>query len=153
MLADDVFRNGLRELIAELRTWTLQNADCATVEEAETDAFWRFAVSPRSACGCPLEIIVHRDQHYDAQIGDEVYEGLSVERLDLFARLVDAIAGGRVITRTWATPATGAVHSVETIVDLPGGTLTGERRIDTVAALADRAACVARDRHWVPYRR
>jgi hypothetical protein len=36
---------------------------------------------------------------------------------------------------------------VETIVDLPGGTLTGERRIDTVAALADRAACFARDRH------
>lgn len=153
MLSDDAFRNELAGVIDALRAWKSRNADWAAIDEEETPAFWRLAVQPKEARACPLEIVLHRNQRYDAQIGEESYEGLPVERLDLFEPLVDAVAEGRVVTRTWATPATGAVHSVETIVHLGRGTLTGQRLVDPVASLVERDACVARDRHWVPYRR
>lgn len=153
MLSDDTFRNELADVITALRAWKARNDDCAMIEEAETGDFWRLMVAPRMERACPLELILHRAQRYDALIGEETYEGLPVERLDIFAPLVEAVADGRVVTRTWATPATGALHSVETIVQLERGTLTGERMIDPVASLVGREACVARDRHWVPYRR
>lgn len=153
MQSDDVFRNELAGAIDALRACKAEYADCAEMEEVGTADYWRLAVAPRLPGACPMELILHRDQRYDAQIGEETYEALPVERLDLFAPLFRAVAAGQVVTRTWVTPATGALHSVETIVRLERGTLTGERLIEPLASLVGREECVARDRHWVPWRR
>ena len=153
MRAHDVFRAELTEAISRLRAFVDTLSDCAGVDQAETSDYWRLALRPRSPLACPVELILYRQQLWDAQIGDEEYVDRRIERTDLFPPLVEAIVAGRVVTRTWRTPGTGLLHSVETIVTLPDRTFTDERRNAPVADVVPRAACVAADRHWLPYRR
>ncbi len=152
MLSDDAFRTRLREAIASLRDWTATNRDVAEVDEIETPEYWRIEIRPRAAAACPVELILHRAQVYDLMIGAETFAGRPIEQLDLFRKLIEAIAAGNVITRTWLTAGTGAIHSVETSVTYESGTLAGERR-EALAVTISRDACLAIDRAYVPYRR
>ena len=151
MQPDDAFRSRLDALIAALRSWAGELAEVADCEETDAADYWRLAVAPHDASACPVELILHRRQRYDVSIGDETYEDLPLERFDLLLPMLQAIAEGRVVTRAWHAAATEALHSVETIVDLPGGTLTGEREVDGVARIVSRDRCIACDRHYAPF--
>lgn len=153
MIAEDVYRTRLLAAVDRLRSWAAAHADCAEILDEESRDYWRLLIRPHVASACPIEIVVHRDQRFDAQIGDEVYESRPVERFDHFAPLFEAVAGGKVITRTWATAGTGSLHSVETIIDIGDSEIRDERINAAVANFAGRDACVAIDRHWLPYRR
>jgi hypothetical protein len=153
MRAHDVFKAELTRAITRIRAFVETLAYCAHVDQTETSDYWRLALRPKSLLACPVELILYRQQLWDAQIGNEEYVDRRIERIDLFPALVEAIVAGRVVTRTWRTPGTGLLHSVETIVTLPDRTFTDERRIAAVADVVPRAACVATDRHWLPYRR
>ena len=153
MLSDDTFRAQIDAVIDGLHGWADANRHLARMEEVRTPRFWRLAMEPRKADACPFELILHADQRYDAAIGPEVYEDRPIERVDLFAPLLAAVVAGRVVTRTWRTAGTGAIHSVETIVRFEKGTLTGERVDTTVAACVALESCLASDRHWLPYDR
>jgi hypothetical protein len=153
MRAHDVFKTELTTAVASLRAYAETLSDCARVEQAETSDYWRLAVRPRAPLACPFELILYRQQLWDAQIGEEEYVDRKIDRLGLFLPLLKAIVAGRVVTRTWRTPGTGQIYSVETIVGLSDGTFRDERRDPAIAAVFPHEACVASDRHWLPYRR
>ncbi len=153
MRADDRFREDLHKLIAGLRTWAASCSGEALCAQTETPDYWRLAVRPIANTACPLELILHADQRYDASIGLETYENRPLDRPDLLLPMVKAIADGQVITRNWRTRSTGLLHSIETIVRLEAGTLTGLREIPAVASFVGRDDCVGHDRHYAPYKR
>lgn len=153
MIADDVYRVRLQAAVKHLRAWAAEYSDCADVVDEDTPDYWRLSVAPHAPSACPVELVLHRDQRFDAQIGDEVYESRDVTGFEEFAPLLEAVASGRVVTRTWTTLGTGAVHSVETIVGAEPRPICDERANSVVANVVPREACVAKDRHWLPYRR
>jgi hypothetical protein len=152
MLADDAFRSRLQVVIAELRRLADGLGDVATVDAAQAPDHYHLAVRPHAAAACPLELILHHDQRFDIVIGEETYEARPIEDLALFPALLTAIAAGRVLTRTWTTPATGAQYSVETLVFLEERVWRDETVNAAVARVAARDDCVAHDRHCAPYR-
>lgn len=153
MLPSDTYRARLHETIAALRYWVPALRHVADVEDVETEAYWRLAVRPRIAEACPFELILHSDQHYDLLIGNEIFERQPVESLAAFQPLLEAIADGRVITRSWRTVATSMLAAVETIVMPAGG--AAWRRIRRIASLAHVPLedCQAIDRHYVRFAR
>ena len=151
MQSDDAYRNELHALIRELRAWIEGFAEIVEYEATEAADYWRLAVMPRAATACPIELILHRNQRYDMTIGRETYEDRPIESLGLFQPLLQAIVEGHVITRTWTTLATGAHHSVETIVDLGGEIWRAEHVNPDIATVAGRDQCAARDRHYAAY--
>lgn len=153
MLAIDAFRTRLGDAILRLQSWAKGLSDVADVAETKGRGFYRLSIQPHEANACPVELILRDDQNYDAQIGPESYENRPIEQLEIFLPMLEAIAAGRVVTRSWRTSATETLHSVETILSLDGGILTGERDIVGIADAIPRDRCIALDRHWAPYRR
>lgn len=151
MLADDAFRNRLHETIRTLRARCEELKSVASIRETETEDYWGVWLCPHAPTACPLELILHRDQRYDVTIGSETYEHLSADELALLPRLLDSVADGTVITRTWATRATGMTHSIQTIVPLDGSLWQASEET-AVAARVPRDDCLATDRHYAPYR-
>jgi hypothetical protein len=152
MLADDTFRPKLHAAIEALRSWSRSLADCASIEESEAADHWRLALTPHAAAACPVELILHADQRFDIAIGPETYEDQPVEDVTAFNALLGAITDGRVVNRAWSTPATGAHRETETLVDLGDTTWQRSRIEPRIAGVAPRDACVARTRHFAPYR-
>lgn len=150
MLSDDVYRSRLAVTIAALRYWVPSVSDAAETEETETSDFWRLAVAPRIAQGCPFELILHSDQRHDLIIAGEVYEDRLIGTLDLFLPLAEAIAAGTVLQRQWISAVTGRPLSIETLVTLPSGAVW---RDGVGPASANGIPLVSRDRHFLPYRR
>jgi hypothetical protein len=153
-LPDDAFRAQLRAVLSRIKTWAASMGDVARIEMSEADTYWRLRAEPAAEHACPLELIIHADQHFDLIVGPETYERRPIEDVQLFAQLVEAIGDGRVITRTLASRNTDAVRSVETLVALDGGAKwRGEHLNKPLASAIQAEDCEARERHYVPYRR
>lgn len=157
MTSDDVFRAKRNLTIAELSAWTGFVADVAHVEHGNIDGAWRISMTPKSPGACPVELLIRDDQKFDIRIGGETYEDVPVDSLDTFRLMLEAIADGRVITRTTRSALTGSVRDIESFVDVaPGNTFHG--RVNGSAApppLPDVSSInvEVHDTHYVPYRR
>ena len=151
MLPDDVFRTKRDRTITALQQWSRAIADCAHVEEQAAASFWRLAVRPFSAGACPFEVILHQRQTCDLAIGPESYENRTSDELDRLPAMAEAIAAGRVLTRSKASIMTGLVLAIETEIRLADGQLwKAERWI----VMGTRPGAMTRDDRWyLPYRR
>ncbi|HWV80705.1 MAG TPA: hypothetical protein VNZ50_04705 [Hyphomicrobiaceae bacterium] len=151
MLPDDVFRAKRDRTIAALQQWHRAIADCAHVEEEAAASFWRLAVTPLAAGACPFEVILHQRQTCDVAIGPESYENRTSDELDRLPVMAEAIAAGRVLTRSKASAMTGLVLAVETAIRLAEDQVwKAERWIVTGTR---PATFVREDRWYLPYRR
>lgn len=165
MLSDDVFRAKRSLTIAELSAWTGFVADVAHVEYGETDGGWRINMMPRIPNGCPVELLLRDDQHYDVRIASQTYEDRPVDKLDMFLALLKAIADGHVITRRTRSAMTGAAIDIETIVriadlvvfhgrqGLDGRTAVAAGRTTPPPLPSHVGGVEISDTHYVPYRR
>lgn len=152
MRASDAFRNELHAAIAALRAWAQGLADVADIAETEADDYWRLALRPHAATACPVELVVYADQRYDIAIGGEVWEDNTLGAASELLPLLAAISEGRVVTRTWETLATGAPFEVESIVETGERPWRAARTNPALARIVSREDCVARTRHYAPYR-
>jgi len=154
MKPDDVFHSQLQTTITSLRYWAPSIADAARVQQDETAQYFKFAVTPFIAAGCPFELILHNNQKYDLAIAGETYEGRATPSLDLFLPFVEAIADGNIVQHHWISRLTGMQRSTETIVTLANGYVWRETRgpVDEAPSLVDDGAEL-RKRRFLPYRR
>ena len=154
MLPNDVFRNRVREVIADLEHWCFEHTLIAQIDRESSPAFWRLSATPAATNACSIELIIHHaSQHFDIAIGTETYEALGVATLDQLLPLCHAVEAGRVLTRTWSSLLTRAPHSVESHVHLDDGTTWSNRRLEPTATGIAVAHCSARDRHYAPWQR
>ena len=151
MQPDDVFRARRDRAIAALQQWQRAIADCAHIEEQAAANFWRLAVTPFAAGACSFEVILHQRQTCDLAIGPESYENRTSDELDRLPAMAEAIAAGRVLTRSKASAMTGLVLAVETEIRLADGQVwKAERWI----VMGTRPGALVREDHWyLPDRR
>jgi len=151
MLPDDVFRAKRDSTVAALQAWSRAHADCAHTEEEAAGAYWRLAVVPFASGACPLEVILHQRQTCDLAIGPETYEDRPSDEFDRLPALAEAIAAGRVLTRTKSSAMTGLVLAIETEVRPANVEIW---KADRWLVTGVRRSAILRDDHWyVPYRR
>ena len=86
-------------------------------------------------------------------VGPETYEDQLIPSLNMFKPLLAAIVGGRVVTSTWSTTATGLRTATETHIAPQGRACwSAERRL--LASKSDAGdGLLRRDHHYVPYSR
>jgi hypothetical protein len=151
MLPDDVFRAKRDRTIAALQQWRRSIADCARTEEQAAAGFWRLSIAPFAAGACTFEVILHQRQTCDLAIGPESYENRASDELDRLPAMAEAIAAGRVLTRSKASVMTGLVLAVETEIRLADEHVwKAERWI----VMGTRPGAMTRDDRWyLPYRR
>ena len=152
MLATDAYLAKLEQTIASLKAWTGFIADVASVETSDGASSWRLVIRPKAPQACPVELLLRHDQLYDIAGASEVYEDQPADDLELFLPLLEAVAEGRVVTRTEQSKATGAVYAVETRIAAAAGRTWVRRRELPAARLADPEQTVFADRHYTPYR-
>ena len=151
MLPDDVFHAKRDRTITALQQWHRTIADCARIEEQAATSFWRLAVTPFAAGACPFEVILHQRQTCDIAIGPESYENRSSDELDRLPAMADAIAAGRVLTRTKTSAMTGLLFAVVTELRLADGQAWKGKRWIVIGA---NLGATTREDHWyLPYRR
>lgn len=152
MLATDAYLAKLEQTIASLKAWTGFIADVAAIETGEGSSSWRLVIRPKAPQACPVELLLRHDQLYDIAVASEVYEDQPADDLELFLPLLEAIAEGRVVTRTEQSRVTGAVYAVETRIATAAGKSWVRRRALPAARLADPEQTIFTDRHYTPYR-
>lgn len=154
MLPEDVFRSRLEATVASLSYWAPTIKNAARVVMRDEVSSWRMTVEPHLRAACALDLAVHASQTYDVTIAGETFKGLPVGSLDIFLPLAEAVAEGRVVQRRYETPATGALHTIETIVPLQGGREWRAERInEPIARLVSREECLQLDHRFPPYHR
>jgi hypothetical protein len=121
MLPDDVFRERLEQTLIDLEAWADEMRDCADIEIAASERYWRLSVRPHFPAACPFDLLLHREQTFDLAIGGQHYENKPIERLDLFLKLVKAIAAGRVERIETRNALTGVLIAVAMRVELAEG--------------------------------
>ena len=151
MLPDDVFRAKRDHTIAALQQWHRTIAQYAHVEEQDTTSFWRLAIMPVTPGACPFEVIIHQRQTCDLAIGPESYENRTSDELDRLPAMAEAIAAGRVLTRTKSSAMTGLVLAIETEIQLADEQVWKAERWIVMGARPN--ALVREDRWYLPYRR
>ena len=150
MMPDDRYQRAFDQTVGDIRSWIKQHKDHADITEEDAPSFWRVAIRPDVASACPAELILYRGQRYDITIGAETYTGRPMDNPGLFVKLLDAIAQGWVVTRRYASAATGQLVAVDTIVTLAHGAKWTDRRELSVLATRD-IALERRDQHYVPF--
>jgi hypothetical protein len=153
MLPDDTYRTTYLSTIRTLEQWLGTQQVVADVEVSRADGSWRARVTPHASNACPFELVLRRDQHYDLSIGGETYEDQPIDSLSLFPELLEAIAGGHVISRRLTSVATGTVQAIETHVRPHGGIEWSGRRTFNRLRPATEPELVIHDRHYVAYSR
>ena len=153
MLSDDTYRAKLDQTIASVRAWTGFVADVARVEIADQGQAWRIALLPRSVNTCPAELVLRQDRKYDLAVGGQIYKDRTLPSLDFVLPLLEAVAEGRVVARTFSSAATGLVHGIGIVITLANGARFEEQQplIDLPPALEPRVE--VSERHFLPYRR
>jgi hypothetical protein len=151
MLPDDVFRARRDHTIAALQQWRRALADCAHGDEEAAATYWRLTISPFAVGACPFEVILHDRQTCDLAIGPESYENCTSEELDRLPAAAEAIAAGRVLTRTKTSALTGLVLAVQTEIRLANGEAWKADR--WLVSGINPGAMVREDRWYLPYRR
>lgn len=157
MQTDDRYRARLQTAIAALRYWSPSIKDAAHVVETDEGEYWRMAIEPLIAGACPFELVLRADGFHDLMIAGESYEDEPTEDLEMFVPLAEAIAGGHVRRRLYASAATGLPVAVGTVVDLADGRSFVRRRDlasprDTTAPRASGEDIIT-ERHFLPYHR
>jgi hypothetical protein len=154
MLSDDVFRDRLEQTLVDLETWASGIHDCAGVDIAASQHYWRMSVAPHMAGGCPFELMIKSDQTFNLMLDNEVYEDRPLDRFDFFVKLVSAIVDGRVERTETRNALTGVLLGIEMRVEIEDGwDWTGARRVTPAplpALEADEVRCTHR---FLPYRR
>jgi hypothetical protein len=151
MLPDDVFRAKRDRTIAALQQWHRALADCAHVDEESAATFWRLAITPYAAGTCPFEIVLHQRQTCDLAIGPESYENRGSDELDRLPAMAEAIAAGRVLTRTKSSAVTGLLLAIETEIRLADGPAWKAERWLVIGV---KPGAMTRENQWyLPYRR
>jgi hypothetical protein len=153
MLPDDAFHARLAQTMASLRAWSGFVADVAVIENAEIGDAWHFGLAPHMPGACPVELVLRHDQRYDLTIAGQSYEDREIASLDLFPRLIAAIAEGRVVRRHAVSRATGLVHLTSTIVRLADGSVFEAADPRPAAPALSDPQLEWRDLHFLPYRR
>ena len=153
MLSDDAFHAKLMLTMASLRAWSGFVADVAVIEDGEIGESWHFGLVPHMPSACPVELVLRHDQRYDLTVAGESYEDRPIASLDLFPRLIEAIADGRVVRRYAVSRTTGLLHATSTVVRLRDGVVfeDGHPCLDVPALPAPPLEW--RDLHFLPYRR
>ncbi len=148
MQSDDIYRQKLAQLSASVLAWSGFVADVARVDMSEDGPVWRFSMRPKAARACPCEIVLDAaTQGFDLWIGGETYEGFALTSLDTVLPLLKAVADGHVVTRHYASAATGLPVSTSTVITLENGAQLEAGSAPTADGLECRPA------HFVPYRK
>lgn len=154
MLSDNVFRSRLEATVASLSYWAPTIKNAARIETTDDATAWRMQVTPHLRSACPLEISIRTDQKFDLKIAGETFTDLPLESFEIFLPIAEAVAEGRVVRRAWLTPSTGSEHTIETIVQLPGGKTWRAGRVnEQIARLISREDCIREDHSFPPYHR
>jgi hypothetical protein len=154
MLPDDVYRDRLEQTLVELEAWASPIHDCADVDIAASQRYWRISVAPKIEAACPFELMIKADQTFTLRLAGEVYEDRPVDRFDFFLKLVDAIAAGHVDRIETRNAQTGVLLAIETRVELKAGwDWIGERRVTPRRMPALEAEEERRAHRFLPYRR
>ena len=145
-MQDDVYRHTLQGTIEGLRYWVPSMSDVAHVSEGGGPEYWHLSVAPKTPGGCPFELLLRHDQHYDMVLAGQSYEFLAVQSLAAFLPLAQAIIDGRVVQRRWLSTQTGVVKGIETLIELPDGRVWRE-------GFGGSDDSASHDHHFMPYRR
>lgn len=121
MLPDDAFREQLEQTLIDLEAWAREMRDCADIEITASEQYWRMSVRPHFPNACPFELLIHRNQTFDLGLGGQHYEKKPVERWDLFLKLAQAIAAGRVDRIETRNALTGVLIAIAMRVEIAEG--------------------------------
>lgn len=153
MLPDDRFQAQLAPTIAGILAWSGFVRDWAVVTYADEPASFSFAMQPLLPACCPIALVLFRaTQTFSLTLGQESYESLPVPSVDLFPKLVEAVAGGNVVERHYLARATGLPVAIEMRAGPADRPLVAETRWFG-ASPGSREAVEWRDRHFLPYSR
>jgi hypothetical protein len=154
MLPDDVYRDLLERTLVELEAWANAIGDCAGVDIAASQHYWRIAVAQKIEGACPFELMIKADQTFTLKLAGEVYEDKPIDRFDFFLKLIDAVAAGRVERIETRNAQTGVRLAIATRVELADGwDWIGERRVTPQRMPALEADEERRAHRFLPYRR
>ena len=153
MQPQDVFNRNFAATTAALDAWLATVSADAHVDREKTTDYWRASVRPNQANTCPVELMLSRNQTFDLDVANESIVGRPIADLGLFLPLMEAIAAGRLVHRSWRSSATDAGLTSEIIVSLAGGENWSMRRLIRAETAATENSAIARDRSFVPYRR
>jgi hypothetical protein len=154
MLPNDVFRERLEQTLVDLEAWAQGNQDCADIEIAASERYWKMAVVPHFPRACAFELLIDADQTFGLMLQNEVYENRPIERFDLFPKLVTAIAAGRVERIETLNALTDLLLAIEMRVELADGwDWIGSRYLPVPSLSALKADEERRTYRFLPYRR
>jgi hypothetical protein len=154
MLPNDVFRERLEQTLVELEAWAKGKRDCADIEIAASERYWKMAIVPHFSRACAFELLIEADQTFGLVLQDEVYEKRPIERFDLFPKLVTAIAAGRVERIETRNALTGVLLAVAMRVELADGwDWIGSRYLPVRSLSALKADEERRTYRFLPYNR
>jgi hypothetical protein len=150
MLPDDRYRTQFELTTASLLAWSGFIRDVAAVSVDDAQAYWSMAAMPKASTACPVVLVLGRStQTFSVTLGAETYEDLPVDDFDLFLPLLETVAAGDVVERTFTGAATARPVAIEMRVGNAGHPLFARtRRLATTDG-----AVLYTDRHFLPYRR
>lgn len=149
----DVFNRGYDTTIAGLDEWVATLADVAIIECERTPTYWRLSMRPSDSNACAIELMLSRNQTYDLELATVALTNEPLLDFSLFRQLLDAIVGGRVISRSWSAQATGTELMREAVVPLADGHDLLIRRILHAGTAPTELSALASDHVFLPYRR
>lgn len=153
MQPQDVFNRAFDVATAELDRWLTAQASVASIDRESRPWYWRARIRPHVANACSAELMLSRNQTFDLEIGDEGLASQPISDFSLYLPLLQEVAAGNVVIRSWSALATGGILTREAIVTLPGGQFWSIRRFISAGTVGTESSAVARDQHYVPYRR
>jgi hypothetical protein len=121
MLPDDVFRERLEQTLIGLEKWAQETRNCAEIEIIASDRYWRMDVRPSFPGACPFELLINSSQTFDLSLDGEVYENRPIENFDLFLKIANSIAAGRVEQIETRNALTGIPIAIAMRVELTDG--------------------------------
>ena len=153
MQSQVIYNRDFDAATAVLDRW-LQSLDhVAAIDRENTQSYWRARLNPHELNTCPAELMLSRSQTFDVEIGPEGLANQPVSGFAMFLPLLQAVASGQVVHRTWSALATGSAVASEILVRLADGHQWTARRILNAGTAATELTATARDHVYVPYRR
>jgi hypothetical protein len=152
MLAEDIYRNRLADLVSKLEAWAQAYRDTGSMDTKQGAGFWRVIARPRTPGACPVTLVLRDDQKFDLSIAGDLFEDRAIDDFALFPGLLEAVAQGRVERTHYACALTGTPLGHETHVLLEDGRTWGERRLRNGARI-ESGAVLENLQRFLPYRR
>ncbi len=159
MQTDDVYRAQLQSAIADIKAWAKTVSSVATITENEDTHYWRLVVEPNARGACPVELmlnVIGDVAVYDIRVAKEGYEDRAFEDMKMFVPILEAIAAGDVMQRTWKSSITNEPVSMKTCVGPSAVSLWQTERWLSEAADTDglyKETALISDRSFLPYHR